>query len=325
MGWPKGQPRKAPKDRREDIETKFEESRGSSIPEGEGEKPQEQPEKQEVEAREEQQMEPLPEEKVEEEQVSEEKPEEKPKRKWAGKFDSEEDLERGYTEAEKKMHESTQKASQYEQEFAKLKNYIDWNRLKADISGIPVERKEPPVQNAPAFDKEKFLQDFTERGPEALTPYMRNSLQQELRQVVPILAQNVAFRVKVEDAYSTFRDEYPHLDTFEEAVGKMMFEDLTKNPRKNVTKAMRDAAKEFQKILDGYKEEGKKESQTLHTEKKGDNLPPGDRASRDRIGFPKPKIDEEEKPETIQDIINQRKNFQRKTSIGIGSDKLNRR
>ncbi len=252
---------------------------------------------------------------IEEQPKIEEAIQEKPKRKYADKFESDEDLERGYVEAEKQMHEATKKASQYEQEFSRLKNYIDWDKVKADAQGQPrTQTGETPI----TMDKDKFFQELGERGPAALTPYMRQQTQDALREILPNVVQAVSVQVKIKDAEETFREQYSHLKEWEPAVVQTMYEDLRKNPGKNVMRAMHDAAKGIQSRLDSYVQEGKKDAQTLHEEKKRDNLPPGDKASKERTGLIKPKVEEEEKPESLSDIIKGRKEIQDKTKSKIG-------
>ncbi len=249
--------------------------------------------------------------------------EEKPKRKLAGKYDTEDDLEKAYVEAEKKMHESTQRASQYEQEFGRLKGYVDWDRLKRDAYGITTQTKEEPPSK---IDKDAFFQQLAEKGPEYLEEFLSKSpridkvVESRIQSILPSLTSNLTFRVKLENAYETFRDEYQTLLPFEEQVGKIMFEEIGKDPKKgsNLTKLMRECAKKVQGILDGYKEEGKREAVVTHEEKKRDNLPPGDSASKDRTQSSKPRKAEEEEPESLEDHLRWRTNLKQKSISGVG-------
>jgi vacuolar-type H+-ATPase subunit H len=110
------------------------------------------------------------------------------------------------------------------------------------------------------------------------------------------------------------------LKNFEEDVGKIMMQDISQNPRKSLVKAMRDAAGQMQKLLDTYKEEGKKEADTIHEEKKLENLPPGDRASKDktRTGPAKVVESEEDKPQTLSDYVQMRRNVSQKRKTEVG-------
>ncbi len=248
------------------------------------------------------------------------KVEEVPKRKYAGKFDNPDDLEKSYLEAEKKMHEEGQKRATVEQEFQRIRNYIDWDKLKKDAYGEPVQSQ---PKNIPPMDKEQFFQKFAEKGPELLDEYISQSpavqkaAQQYLQNLWPNLIQNVSYRVKLEDVYDQFLEKYPHLKRHEEQVFKLMLGDLQKDPKKNLSRAMNDAAKEMQKEIDGWKEEGRREAQTIHEEKKQDNLPPGDRLSKERIVETKHKV-EEDKPESVSDIINWRRNLQDRGKTRVG-------
>ncbi len=250
-------------------------------------------------------------------------PEEKPKRKYAGKYESEDDLEKAYLESEKKMHESTQKASQFEQEFGRLKGYVDWDRLKRDAYGIPAQPKEEPEQKV---DKDTFFQQLAEKGPEYLEDYLARAprinkvIESRIQSILPTLTQNLTFRVKLENAYETFRDEFQTLLPFEEQVGKLMFEEIGKDPKKgsNLTKLMRDSAKKVQSILDGYKEEGKREAVVTHEERKRENLPPGDFASKEKTQSSKPKKVEEEEPESLEDHLRWRTSLKNRSSSGVG-------
>lgn len=253
--------------------------------------------------------------------------EEKPKRKYAGKFESDEELEKGYLELEKGFHEKGQKASELEKAFQQLKPYVNWDKIQAEAKGQPYQ-PQPPTQPTPppAMDKEKFFQDFAERGPVALddyiakTPVVQQQVNRVIQQLIPTLSQNIEFKFKLDNAYEAFQQEFPHLKNFEEDVGKIMMQDISQNPRKSLVKAMRDAAGQMQKLLDTYKEEGKKEADTIHEEKKLENLPPGDRASKDktRTGPAKVVESEEDKPQTLADYVQMRRNVSQKRKTEVG-------
>ncbi len=231
---------------------------------------------------------------------------------------------RSQMESEKKMHDESQKRSQVEQEFQKLRNYIDWDRLKRDMYGQPTNQQGPKQVPPTQLDKEQFFQQFAEKGPQYLdecisqSPSTQKVVQQYLQNLWPQLVQNVSYRVKLDDIYEQFKDKYPHLQKHEEQVFKFMLLDIQKNPQKNLNTAMKDAAKEMQTEIDNWKEEGKKEAQTIHQEKKKDNLPPGDRGSKERMQETKPKGTDEEKPESVEDIINWRRKVQDRGKTKVG-------
>ncbi len=225
-------------------------------------------------------------------------------------------------EAEKKMHQESQKSAELERAFNELKPFIDWNRIRQMQQGIvPPQQQQGSPQPE---DKEKFFADFAERGPLAIDDYIRRTpavqqiVARAIQTVAPVIVQNAAHRVRLDDAYMAFNREYPHLKNFEEDVGKIMFEDIQKNPAKSIMSAMHDAAKSMQKLLNTYKEEGKKEAVTIHEERKIQNIPPGDRASKDRVGPVTPTPPPEEQPETLSDYMTNRRAEQDKRRTKIG-------
>ena len=222
-------------------------------------------------------------------------------------------------EAEKTMSQERQRAGDLEKAFSELRPFIDWNKVRGNQQGQPQQQTPPEPQ-----DKEKFFADFAERGPLTLddhilkSPAVQQLVARAIQTVAPMIVQNATFAVKLDDAYTAFGEKYPHLKNFEEDVGKIMLEDIRKNPKKPLMKAMHEAANSMQKLLDGYKEEGKKEAQTIHEERKVQNLPPGDRASVNRVGPITPKGPEEEVPETLSDVVKERRGRQDKTRSSVG-------
>ena len=241
----------------------------------------------------------VPVEKVTEEKPKAELKQEEQKRKYAGKFESPEDLEKAYEGSLKGMNDSQKKAAELEKQFQQIRGFVDWDKLRSTVSGQP----QPNSQQVPGDEqKQRFFEDFANRGPQFLDERVANAV----RQAAPQIIQVATFQTKLADAYEDFVDNNPELIPFEEQIGKLMYEKIASNSKLTIRKAMKESIKDFKETLDGIKNTGRKEAQVAFEEKKKDGIPSTERASPEK---PKPK---EEQPETLDDVINLRRSLQDK-------------
>ncbi len=167
------------------------------------------------------------------EKVTEEKPKTEPKqeekkeeakRKYAGKFESPDDLEKAYEGSVKGMNEAQKKAADLEKQFQQVRGFVDWDKLRSTVTG----QSQQTSQQVPGDEaKQRFFQDFADRGPQFLDERVVNAI----RQAAPQIIQVATFQTKLADAYEDFTDNHSDLIPFEEQIGKLMYEKIASNPK----------------------------------------------------------------------------------------------